>query len=187
MFPGESCWKAKTRPVFGRSADLGRHYSHIHGRDADEMPCDYGNCARAKDPFTRKDHYRDHLRDFHKEDLPPRPNKLRNAPQNELHKADRRMSSKWWRCPKCLERVDVSARGWKCCGFECDPSRQIARVGKVVDTDEMEIDSGSGVPNSMPNSYSASESFDSRPYSDFNTTSMMSSQPGMAPVWVRRI
>jgi hypothetical protein len=104
-----------------------RHYAHVHSRDQEEIKCDYHNCTRTTDPFTRKDHYRDHLRDFHKEDM-PRPNKGRKSPNQQIWKDERRISSRWWRCPKCLERRSVRDYGWKCCGFECEEGRQQARM-----------------------------------------------------------
>jgi hypothetical protein len=185
MFPGESCWNTGGRPTFGRSADLRRHYIHLHTRQArfDGFYCDYKNCTRKKEPFTQKDHYRDHLRDFHKEDL-PRPNTGRKAPRHELYMADREITSQWWRCPKCLERVDVSTRGWKCCGFECELSRQKTRVGNVADADKMDTESTPQFPNSVASSYTTSQFFNSQPtYSDYNTGSMMPSQSQTTSYW----
>ncbi|KAH9219651.1 hypothetical protein DL95DRAFT_55528 [Leptodontidium sp. 2 PMI_412] len=58
---------------FTRPADGDRHLKHVHGppEDRDKFPCSYCPClsGRHQEPFTRKDHYRDHLRDFHQEDI----------------------------------------------------------------------------------------------------------------------
>lgn len=54
---------------FNRAADLERHKSLVHS--ADKMPswiCDFRPSPRNGTPFHRKDHFRDHLRDFHKGD-----------------------------------------------------------------------------------------------------------------------
>jgi len=169
MFPGESCWKSRTRPAFPRSSDLMRHYAHVHARRSEELVCDYNNCTRAKDAFTRKDHYRDHLRDYHKEDLPQSKGKTHRA-------ADSRQTSPgWWRCANCLRRVTVATDGWKCCGFECDPSRQKARVGDtlgVVEEAETEYpQSYTWSSNPNTNSYTTSQSFNSQPaYLDYTNS-----------------
>jgi len=131
MFPGRKCWKSRAPPAFGRSADLLRHYAHVHAHKQDEILCDYNHCTRAKDPFTRKDHYRDHLRDYHKEDM-PRPDKGKKIPKKE----ERRINPKWWRCSKCLQRKYIKEHGWKCCGFECEEERQRARTGMEAKSEQ---------------------------------------------------
>jgi hypothetical protein len=57
--------------IFSRPADLERHYKNVHAPqdEKDRFPCGYPKCKRATSTFTRKDHYRDHLRDSHKEDI----------------------------------------------------------------------------------------------------------------------
>ncbi|KUJ10164.1 uncharacterized protein LY89DRAFT_787791 [Mollisia scopiformis] len=56
--------------VFTRPADLERHYKNVHSTQGpNQFRCDYSTCGRRSQPFTRKDHYRDHLRDYHKEDV----------------------------------------------------------------------------------------------------------------------
>ncbi len=62
--------KCSQKP-FSRSADLDRHYKQVHLGDAEKEHylCDYAKCRRSGDSFHRKDHYRDHLREYHKEDL----------------------------------------------------------------------------------------------------------------------
>lgn len=125
--PGRACWKRLgTRPVFSRPADLMRHYANFHGGAKKErISCDYRNCARVKSPYGRKDRYRDHLREFHKEDLPRLSAKIGNKVVEAWCG-----SSNWWRCTKCLLRVVVKENGWKCpgCKKECEPERKLART-----------------------------------------------------------
>ncbi|KAF7933820.1 uncharacterized protein EAE98_003529 [Botrytis deweyae] len=130
---------------FRRPADLERHYRHVHA-DADQkgsFPCDYKPCTRSKGPFTRKDHYRDHLKDFHKEDIgtakQPKntkdPKKLEDLQQAWLE--ERQIDPRWWRCRKCLRRVYVDTNGYKCvnCNEECAKERIEAREQKKRDGD----------------------------------------------------
>lgn len=124
MFPGESCWQAGNRPSFGRPADLIRHYIHVHApAQHTGIFCDYDRCHRVKHSFPRKHHYRDHLRDLHKEDIP----RHGKGPKRGRKITDTCITRKWWRCSKCLRRVDIKDQGWKCCGVECELSRQEAR------------------------------------------------------------
>ncbi|PQE05760.1 egg shell protein [Rutstroemia sp. NJR-2017a BVV2] len=122
---------------FGRPADLERHYRQVHA-DADQkssFPCDYPPCTRHTDPFTRKDHYRDHLKDFHKEDMGSAKQgknardtrKWQEAQQAWLE--ERRMDLRWWRCKKCLLRVYVKTDGYRCgtCNEDCAVERVEAR------------------------------------------------------------
>ena len=139
QFPGKACWEKKggTRPVFARWADLIRHYTRIHAREKESIPCDYQNCTRAKDPFGRKDHYRDHLRDFHKEDM-SRPSVSKKGVDKEAWRRERRVNERWWRCSKCLIRINVSKNGWKCstCKVECDEERRVARTKGLEGNEE---------------------------------------------------
>lgn len=72
--------------------------------------------ASAKDngvgPFFRKDHFKAHLRDIHKEAL------WKRDPKSDRHWLDGKIvDADWWRCYKCLARVYVKKNGWKCpCG-----------------------------------------------------------------------
>lgn len=65
-------------------------------------------------PFLRKDHYKAHLRDIHKEAL------WKRDPKSDCHWLDGKIVDReWYRCAKCLERVYVKNNpGWKCsnCG-----------------------------------------------------------------------
>ncbi|CAD6444705.1 dedf643d-e780-4689-a075-725ca4ab91fb [Sclerotinia trifoliorum] len=125
---------------FRRPADLERHYRHVHA-DADQkgsFPCDYKPCTRSKGPFTRKDHYRDHLKDFHKEDIgtakqPKHAKDLKTI--QALRQAwlqERQIDPRWWRCRRCLQRVYVDTHGYKCitCNEECTEERIKAREQK---------------------------------------------------------
>ncbi|KAF7861507.1 hypothetical protein EAF04_008070 [Stromatinia cepivora] len=124
---------------FRRPADLERHYRHIHG-DADQrlsFPCDYKPCSRSKGAFTRKDHYRDHLKDFHKEDIgtAKKPKNAKDPTIQALQQAwleERQIDPRWWRCRRCLQRVYVETNGYKCttCNEECEKERIEAREQK---------------------------------------------------------
>lgn len=71
--------------------------------------CDYAPCPRKMDGFNRKDRFRQHLQDNHKEDVVKKGGKL-----DDQWLDGRKMSDKWWRCSKCLERVKVEEHGWEC-------------------------------------------------------------------------
>ena len=57
--------------AFKRLADLQRHYAQVHSGAMvkESYVCDYPRCSRRREPFGRRDHFRDHLRDFHCEDI----------------------------------------------------------------------------------------------------------------------
>lgn len=101
---------------FKRRADLERHYQHKHKRDKDGYHCDYTKCPRHQDPFFRLDHFRDHLRDYHKEPI----EKRGVEPPKEFYHTHN-VSSRWWRCSRCLRRVVVDERGYDCpdCKTRC--------------------------------------------------------------------
>ncbi len=46
--------------------DLTHHINSVH-KNSLTFTCDYPKCDRSQNPFNRKDHYRNHLRDYHKE------------------------------------------------------------------------------------------------------------------------
>jgi hypothetical protein len=104
----------------------------VHGPDElkDQFPCDYASCQRTRPPFTRKDHYRDHLRDYHKEDLGCAKGE-RNTEKSKWLKnqkawiEERKIMASWWRCHKCLTRIIISKSGWECqdCKATCDKER----------------------------------------------------------------
>ena len=69
-----ACAHSDCTHSFSRQADLERHIDHVHTEDGmkKRFECDYAACPRNASPFHRKDHFRDHLRDQHKEDIPKR-------------------------------------------------------------------------------------------------------------------
>ncbi|KAI1105104.1 hypothetical protein F4804DRAFT_153195 [Jackrogersella minutella] len=112
---------------FKRKADLQRHYLHRH-RDASQkkpFPCDWKKCQRAKEPFYRLDHCREHYRDYHLEDM------CRRGPNKETNEwwKSRKVDPKWWRCPKCLSRISIDNKGFDCakCKTTCEPERRKLR------------------------------------------------------------
>jgi len=115
--------------VFGRSADLDRHTRMLHSKNKKEYFCDYKKCSRSSahgdSPFFRPDHFRDHLREQHKEDLLRRSVK----PDNSwwASRSHRALTRGWWRCSKCLVyRVSIADHGYTCpgCGNSCETERQ---------------------------------------------------------------
>ncbi|KAM3455596.1 hypothetical protein MY3296_002307 [Beauveria thailandica] len=121
LFPG-----CDTKP-FKRRADLDRHYKHKHApaSQKDSYFCDYPKCARRRDPFHRRDHFRDHLREFHKEVI-----EKRGGSVSEEWPEDRNVSSTWWRCAKCLVRNYVEQSGYECpkCKTTCQAKRKELRM-----------------------------------------------------------
>jgi len=129
--------------LFSRIADLERHYKIVHA-PADQkvaFPCDYSRCARLSDPFTRKDHYRDHLRGYHKEDI----GSVKiygmkvGGEQEATWLVERRIDSKYWRCAICLVRIYVADDAWECpnCKRPCEAERVAARqrLNKLAEKD----------------------------------------------------
>lgn len=90
------------------------------------MKCDYSVCpsSRHMNPFeTRKDHFREHYRDVHREDLVKR-----NISDPGILKKwfeDRQYNPKWFRCSKCLHKTKISKYGWVCdkCKTACEECR----------------------------------------------------------------
>jgi len=123
--------------VFNRPADLERHYKNVHASEdqKDRYLCDYAKCDRATAPFSRKDHFRDHLKDYHKEDLGcargEKSSKDRRAWEKAQKRwqAERNITLRWWRCAKCLGRVNTEASGYECriCRQPCEEERQQQR------------------------------------------------------------
>ena len=129
LYPG-GCEEGK---IFKRPADLERHYRALHGPpdQKENFFCDYSGC-KTRGPFTRKDHFRDHLRDYHKEDIAPAKKSGRKKVDDKKWfrsrsewLADRRIEAKWWRCPKCLERISIADSFYDCltCRQPCDKER----------------------------------------------------------------
>lgn len=91
--------------------------------------CDYKRCPRHKSPFLRQDHFRDHLRTYHKEDL------LRRGISEDhewwMSRSRHAMFGGWWRCNRCLvRRVNYAKHGFICpgCGNACETERQRYRT-----------------------------------------------------------
>jgi hypothetical protein len=105
----------------------------VHADEKDLFPCDYTKCPRSQDSFSRRDHYRDHLRDFHKEDIgcAKGEKSSRDKDKQEWQKAqkawlaERVVSNKHWRCAKCLVNNNVIQVGWDCasCKNPCEEDR----------------------------------------------------------------
>ncbi|KAK0638645.1 hypothetical protein B0T16DRAFT_421486 [Cercophora newfieldiana] len=131
---------------FGRSADLDRHNRMVHDEGVEQRKtycCDYTKCPRHKTPFYRIDHYRDHLRDQHKEDLPRRGIKPDKAWW--MSRSPRAVSHGWWRCERCLvKRVDIETDGYICplCGNSCGLLRQGYRQDLQNDGPSKPVDTG---------------------------------------------
>lgn len=135
MYPG-GC-KGK-QDCFGRPADLDRHYQNVHADEDQKRKfyCDYPRCARSNDPFTRKDHYRDHLKDFHKEDIGSAKGERSKTKSKDIWQMEqeqwlreRVIYPHYWRCTKCLDRIIVVKSGWDCprCKATCESDRIEAR------------------------------------------------------------
>ncbi|RMJ07488.1 hypothetical protein CDV36_012905 [Fusarium kuroshium] len=108
-----------TSEPFKREADLQRHYKYTHSPDSNEAYyCDYIRCSRSQEPFRRRDHFRDHLREYHREDI----QKRGEVVVNEEGQEERRSASSWWRCARCLVRVSGSQDDSKC--PQCKTSRE---------------------------------------------------------------
>ncbi|KAK3323786.1 hypothetical protein B0T19DRAFT_463666 [Cercophora scortea] len=117
------------RRTFKRCADLDRHYQIIHTPGTKgKWSCDYKKCPRHKSPFYRLDHFRDHLREYHKEDLPRRGALGARDEAWWSSRSQKAMFRGWWRCNRCLKRVHIDLDGAMCaCGNECEPERWMRR------------------------------------------------------------
>jgi hypothetical protein len=116
------------------------------------MNCDYSRCPH-KDPF-RKDHCREHYREYHNEDLIKRGMpKLDNSDKGKRNsKRSRKMPEtveeflatrhypnlSWWRCAKCVQRVNINTNKYMCprCNLPCEDERVAWREKKKVLEDE---------------------------------------------------
>lgn len=125
---------------FSRPADLERHLKNVHGplERRDKFCCPYNPCLNdrhlKKNSFTRKDHLRDHVRDFHQEDIGAakgeknaRTKEEKRQWQKEQEKwiASRKISPTQWTCAKCVVRMNVAEHGWHCreCNQQCEQER----------------------------------------------------------------
>ncbi|EXU94856.1 hypothetical protein X797_012065 [Metarhizium robertsii] len=92
---------------FGRRKDLDRHYKQRHVPKS--FYCDYAQCKRSVEPFSRLNRLREHLRTVHKEAIGTEPATV----TKELVKGGQALM-KWWRCANCLNRVDLGPCGYNC-------------------------------------------------------------------------
>ena len=135
LYPG--CNSRQT--IFRRPADLERHYRKIHTSEGRiEYRCDYAKCHRISDPYSRKDHFRDHLIQYHKEDMRSRGSsnslskeKYQEEKERGLWLAGRSIDDTWWRCARCLIRCYIATDRWVCpnCRSSCEDDRIIVRGG----------------------------------------------------------
>jgi hypothetical protein len=145
----------KAKP-FTRHYDLERHFVTIHQADKEKageeqdrkeqgekvlMNCDYKKCGHTA-PF-RKDHCREHYREYHTEDLikrgQPKPSKPKNS-KKKLETVEEFLAARienlnlnWWRCNKCIQRVHVNPDGYTCpnCNLACEPERVTFRENEA--------------------------------------------------------
>lgn len=128
----------KAKP-FTRHYDLERHFKTVHPTDEEQggkahLHCDYKKCTYTE-PF-RKDHCREHYREYHSEDLikrgqPGRNSGLKHRKQSPeavgefLAALVMNVSLNWWRCSRCVQRVPVNSHGYTCprCNLSCEPER----------------------------------------------------------------
>ncbi|KAI0114484.1 hypothetical protein GGR51DRAFT_447244 [Nemania sp. FL0031] len=117
---------------FRRKADFIRHREqrHLPADKKTKFPCDWKKCQRAKDPFYRRDHQRDHFRDYHSEDLTRRGS---SSKEDDKWWKSRMINPIWWRCRHCLARVKVQEHGYICpaCVTSCETERQSYRSRKA--------------------------------------------------------
>jgi hypothetical protein len=97
-------------------------------------------------PFTRKDHFRDHLRDYHKEDigevkgLKREKDAKKRLAMEKAWRAERAIKPQWWRCSRCLVKHYITEDGWDCarCKTSCEQERQNARIKLAPKIEVME-------------------------------------------------
>lgn len=123
---------------FTRHYDLERHFKSRHSAKG-FVNCDYTKCPHKA--ALRKDHCREHYREYHNEDLIKRGDS--NAQGFLFNKSDY-MQPNWWRCSRCLHRVSIKKYAFKCgkCKTDCErervawrmenpPKSQTARSGSI--------------------------------------------------------
>ncbi|KAB5515591.1 hypothetical protein GE09DRAFT_1231148 [Coniochaeta sp. 2T2.1] len=116
---------------FKRASDLDRHYKMRHrdlivsDEDKKTLYCDYKKCPRNQEPFFRLERLRNHLRGYHKEDMPKKGTK-----SSAEWLRERNVDPKWWRCFTCLMRMQIKHDGFTCssCKKHCESDRQSLRV-----------------------------------------------------------
>lgn len=101
---------------------------HEESDAPENYSCDY-NCPKQGQAFNRIEHLRDHVRDFHLEDI-PRNRKIGKESKRIQWYNTRVVDKDWWRCKACMRRVQNSMRGWQCpnCRQPCEQDRVDHRV-----------------------------------------------------------
>lgn len=137
--PKFPCLAAGCTKQFNRLANLERHSIHMHWTDKLlNLRCDYPRCPRHESPFHRPDHFRYHLRNFHKEDLITRGYQIDYwltesgtvVPDSWWRqRSPTAIYGDWWRCTKCFVRVFPEQDGFTCpnCLCDCEAVRQAVR------------------------------------------------------------
>lgn len=174
--PKYCCLMDNCNTSFARQADLQRHYDHKHTPLDQQKTwyCDWKTCPRSEQgsrdalkrlsassssssssasnrmtgigPFTRKDHYKAHLREQHQEAIPKR-----DAKNDPGWMEGKRLNIKYWRCGKCLKRVWIQSQRmagrdeYTCCncGSPCDKEVLEGR-SRMFAAGASSLDSGSG-------------------------------------------
>ena len=80
-----ACTKPGCNSAFARKADRDRHYECVHNKTENKkFPCEVKGCSRVGDQcFTRKDHLMEHLRNYHRKDIPKRKTNRRPSDDDE--------------------------------------------------------------------------------------------------------
>ncbi|KAK5663806.1 hypothetical protein OQA88_9 [Cercophora sp. LCS_1] len=125
--PRHVCTYPDCNQSFKRNADLERHTNSVHVNPPGRYYCDYRRCPRHENHFTRQDHFRDHLRDLHKEDLVRRG--LGANPEWWATRSRNAVFGGWWRCSRCFARVQIASNGYTCqCGNQLETARRFHRA-----------------------------------------------------------
>jgi hypothetical protein len=123
---------------FARHYDLELHFRTVHStrNELRQFNCDYSKCPH-QDNFLRKDHYREHLREYHMEDLLKRGYTTKKT-RELLESRNSHVSKLWWRCSRCLRRVKTEIDGYECseCKLPCEPERVAWREEAFRGTNE---------------------------------------------------
>lgn len=139
--PFSCLWPACNAGPFKRTADLQRHFRNTHASEIQvgNYRCDYPRCARSGEPFNRRDFFRDHLREYHREDIP----KKRGVIDDDWLES-RYTPSTWWRCERCLVRIYLSKHGFECpiCNTSLDEKRKRRRQGNIHGVLKLQLQSG---------------------------------------------
>ena len=105
--------------------------SGINSESSEKGRCTYPQCgyvkySKSQGPLMNKDPFRDHFREYHKEDLGAIGKKpLETKKWKELQGAglaERWIRQKSWRCSRCLCRVLIAKSGYECstCSYLCE-------------------------------------------------------------------